>query len=130
MLLSLDYVYLPAPDIDSAVKYYAEALGGELLWRIRDGETLVAAVKMGDAMPQVVLANHLAAGEGLLIWRVESVAATKEALASRGWTAETPPFELPQGPCVVFRDPGGQRLAAYERTRPEADVKFRGRFDE
>ena len=50
------------------------------------------------------------------------------ALATRGWSLESGPFELPQGPCVVLRDPGRQRLAAYERVR-DADRWFEGRFD-
>jgi catechol 2,3-dioxygenase-like lactoylglutathione lyase family enzyme len=28
---SLDYLYLPAPDIEASVKFYTEGLGGELL---------------------------------------------------------------------------------------------------
>jgi hypothetical protein len=30
----------------------------------------------------------------------------------------------------VFRAPGGQRLAVYELTRPDANAHFIGRFDE
>ena len=74
---SLDYVYWAAPEFESSLAFYTGALGGELLWRIRDGET----------------------------------------------------FELPQGPCLVLEDPGGQRLAVYERVRPEMDRRFLGRYD-
>jgi hypothetical protein len=126
---ALDYLYLPAPEIDPAIAFYTRTLGGELLWRIRDGETWVAAVRLGTAAPQVVLANHLAPGQGLLVYRVRSLAETQAALARSGWSAEGDAFELPQGPCLVFRDPGGQRLAAYERVRPQMDDRFLGRFD-
>ena len=40
-----------------------------------------------------------------------------------------PRFEIPQGPCLVFRDPGGQRLAVYERVRPQVEEHFEGRMD-
>jgi hypothetical protein len=30
----------------------------------------------------------------------------------------------------VFHAPGGQRLAIYELTRPDANAHFMGRFDE
>ena len=66
---SLDYLYLPAPEIETAISFYTDALGGELLRKIRD------------------------------------------------WSVEGEPFELPQGPCLVFRDPGRQRFAVYERVR-------------
>ncbi|MDP9225767.1 MAG: hypothetical protein M3P18_18390 [Actinomycetota bacterium] len=51
------------------------------------------------------------------------------ALSNAGWAVEGPVFELPQGPCVIFRDPGGQRVAVYERVRPEVEATFEGRFD-
>jgi predicted enzyme related to lactoylglutathione lyase len=126
---ALDYLYLPAPEIEAAIAFYTEALGGELLWRIRHGETWVAAIRLGSDAPLVVLANHLQPGQGLLIYRARSLADTQRALASHGWSVEGEPFELPQGPCVVFRDPGQQRLAAYERVRPGVDAHFQGRFD-
>jgi hypothetical protein len=37
--------------------------------------------------------------------------------------------ELPLGPCVTFRSPGGQRIGLYELTRPEVDEHFAGRAD-
>jgi hypothetical protein len=126
---SLDYLYLPAPDIEAGILFYTETLGGELLWRIRDGDTWVAAVRLAPEAPLVVLANHLEPGKALLVYRARSIVETRRALENRGFTVEGEPFELPQGPCVVFRDPGGQRLAAYERVRPGMDDHFQGRFD-
>jgi len=38
-------------------------------------------------------------------------------------------FGIPHGPCASLRSPGGQRLAIYELTRPEADERLPGRFD-
>lgn len=127
---TLDYLYLPAAEIAAAIRFYTEGLGGELLWRIRDGDTWVAAVRLTKDAPLVLLANHLEPGRGLLVYRTRSLAETQRALASHGWAVEGEPLELPQGPCIVFRDPGGQRLAAYERVRAGVDDHFLGRFDE
>jgi len=127
---SLDYLYLPAPEIETAISFYTDALGGELLWKIRDGRTWVAAVRLAEAGPQVLLANHLPPGDGLLVYRVRSLAETRSRLVDHGWSVDGEPFELPQGPCLVFRDPGRQRFAVYERVRPGVDDHFRGRFDE
>ena len=126
---SLDYLYLPAPEVEAAITFYTDVLGGKLLWRIRDGRTWVAAVRLVAAGPLVLLANHLKPGHGLLIYRVRSLVEARRQLVDHGWSIEGEPFELPQGPCVVFRDPGQQRLAAYERVRPKADQHFEGRFD-
>jgi len=75
VLESLDYLYLPAPDIDASIK------------------------------------------------------ATQRTLKEHGWSIEGVRFEIPQGPCIVFRDPGGQRLAAYQLVRPFMNTHFEGRFD-
>ena len=126
---SLDYVYWAAPEFEAALAFYTGALGGELLWRIRDGETWVAAVRLSESGPPVLLANHLEPGRGLLVYRVRSLAQTRARLLSRGWALAGEPFELPQGPCLVLEDPGRQRLAIYERVRPEMDRHFLGRYD-
>jgi predicted enzyme related to lactoylglutathione lyase len=130
LLLSLDYLYVPAPNIQAAVRFYVEALGGEPRWRIRDGSVWVAAVRLAEPGPLVLLANHLEPGQLLHIYRTGSIADLQRRLTATGYSLEGEPFDIPSGPCVIFRDPGGQRLAAYERVRPEVDEVFEGRFDE
>src|SRR5205814_7459081 len=108
-------------EIETAISFYADALGGELLWKIRDGRTWVAAVRLAETGPVALLANHLPPGDGLLVYRVRSLAEIRTRLEDRGWSVEGEPFELPQGPCLVFRDPARQRFAVYERVRPGVD---------
>jgi predicted enzyme related to lactoylglutathione lyase len=129
LLESLDYLYVPAPDFEAAVAFYTGTLGGQLRWRIRHGSTWVAAVRLTDASPLMLLANHLESGQLLLIYRARSLAEVEHVLSTAGWAVEGSVFELPPGPCVIFRDPGGQRVAVYERVRPEVEAAFEGRFD-
>ena len=126
---SLDYIYTPAPDFEGAVRFYTTTLGGHLRWRIRDGDVRVAAVRIADAGPTVLLASHLESHHTILIYRVASIDETRRRLVADGWSDVGERFEIPQGPCVVFRDPGGQRLAVYERVRPQVEAHFEGRFD-
>jgi predicted enzyme related to lactoylglutathione lyase len=128
-LASLDYIYVPAPDVEAAERFYISALGGTLRWRVRDGVVTVAAVELSAAGPLVLLASHLAPKATILIYRVASLAATRQQLLDARWTDLDEPFEIPQGPCLVLRDPAGQRLAIYERTRPLVERSFDGRFD-
>jgi hypothetical protein len=128
-LLSLDYLYFAAPEIDEAIRFYTQALGGTLVWRIRQASTTVAAVRLTGSDPLVLLADHLAVGQSLAVYRVRHLSGLRDQLSRQGWSAEGEPFELPQGPCIVIRDPGQQRLAAYERARPQVDEHFSGRFD-
>ena len=129
MFLSLDYLYVPAPDIDDAVRYYTEQLGGKLIWKIRAFETWVAAVRLSASGPLVLLAAHLRGEIPILIYRVEHLESTVGILLARGWRAESGPFEIPNGPCYTFRDPGGLRLAIYENQRPDVAEHFVGRID-
>ena len=58
----------------------------------------------------------------------KNLQAAQGLLTEHGWSIESG-FEIPQGPCLVFRDPGGQRLAAYHLVRPFMNTRFEGRFD-
>ena len=129
MFLSLDYLYGPAPNIDAAVAYYTEQLGGELVWKIDAFDTWVAAVRLTASGPIVLLAAHLHGNTPILIYRVDHLESTVAALHARGWKAESGPFEIPNGPCYTFRDPEGLRLAIYENQRPDAVKQFVGRID-
>jgi predicted enzyme related to lactoylglutathione lyase len=129
MFLSLDYLYVPARDIEASVRYYTEQLGGELVWKIHAFNTWVAAIRLSPTRPVVLLANHLHGDTPILIYRVERLESTIAALRARGWTAESGPFEIPNGPCYTFRDPTGVRLAIYENQRPQVDQEFAGRID-
>jgi predicted enzyme related to lactoylglutathione lyase len=131
MFCSLDFLYVPAADIERAIDFYVQTLGGELIWKIRDGDTTVAHVRLTDdaAGPALLLASHLEGQVPILIYRVQNLKAAMKELQGRGWQPEGRPFEIPHGPCITFRDPNGQRLALYELSRPEASAHFLGRVD-
>jgi catechol 2,3-dioxygenase-like lactoylglutathione lyase family enzyme len=130
MFLSLDYLYVPANDIEASVRYYTEQLGGELVWKIHAFDTWVAGVRLSETGPMVLLAEHLEGDIPILIYRVEQLESTVAALRARGWTPESGPFEIPNGPCCTLRDPAGVRLAIYENQRPEVAQQFAGRIDQ
>jgi len=124
---SLDFIYTPTPDVDAAADHYVHALGGELRWKVRAMHTTVAAVRVSDTGPLVLLAGHLHGETPVLVYRVDDYARTTAALQAAGVTLEE--LEIPHGPCAMFRAVGGQRLAVYQLTRPEAASHFDGRFD-
>ena len=59
MFESLDFVYLPAPDIESSVDYYKNTLGGKLSWKIHAYGVWVACIVLSEEEPYILLANHL-----------------------------------------------------------------------
>lgn len=123
-------MYTPAPEFAASVRYYTEVLGGSLEWKIHAFDAWVAAVRLSATGPLVLLADHLAPGPPILIYRVAHLARSSAELAARGWTAEAGPFGIPSGPCTTFRDPAGARLAIYEQAWGDAHERFRGRMDE
>lgn len=127
MFASLDFVYTPTRDVDAAVAYYVDTLGAELRWKVRAMGTTVAALRVGDDGPLVLLAGHLKGETPVLVYRVDDYAASTAALRAAG--VDLDELEIPHGPCAALRAEGGQLLAVYELTRPEAATHFDGRID-
>lgn len=128
VFVSLDFIYVPTADVDAAATGYVDQLGGELLWKVRAMGTTVAAVRVSDEGPVVLLSGHLGGETPILVYRVADYDEAIAALRVAGVT-DVGELEIPHGPCAAFRAPGGQRFAVYELTRPEANDHFLGRFD-
>ena len=64
----------------------------------------------------------------ILVYRVPNLRQELSALSQRGWEREAT-FEIPHGPICSFHAPGGQRIAVYQLTRPQAAATFEGRRD-
>ncbi len=128
MFLSLDFVYAPAPDFETTLEYYTGVLGAEVVWKVRGMGTIVAALKVSEKGPALLLSEHLKGDVPILVYRVASYEDSVRALRGRG-LEEGEELEIPHGPCLSFQAEGGQRFAVYELIRPEADTMFEGRRD-
>ena len=126
---SLDFVYVPTDDVDQAARRWVDELGAELVWKVRAMGTVVAQLRVSDEGPAILLSGHLEGPVPVLIYRVADYAAVVAELRAAG-AVDLHEVEIPNGPCATFRAPGGQRLAVYELTRPQAEGFFTGRFDE
>jgi hypothetical protein len=129
MFVSLDFIYVPTADVDAAIADYQQVLGAELRWKVRGMGTTVAALRIADAGPQILLSGHLQGERPILVYRVADYGRAVEALRTAGLT-EIDELEIPHGPCAAFRMEGGQRYAIYQLTRPQAAEHFEGRIDE
>ena len=85
-------------------------------------------IELTAERPRIVLADHLDGDQPILVYRVAGLPDAVAELEARGWQSDRT-LEIPQGPCRTFRTPGGQRLALYERSRPEVEATFEGRID-
>jgi hypothetical protein len=124
----LDYLYIPSTDVARDAAYFSKVLGGSLVFAIADGGTKVAMVKMTEDPPALLFTDHLEGDRTIFIFRVGNLRRALTDLAKRGWEKEET-FEIPQGPCCSFTSPGGQRVALYQRTRPDVESHFLGRKD-
>jgi hypothetical protein len=128
MFESLDFVYMPSRDAAADSRYFTETLGGRLVFAVEGMGTRVAMVRLTDAEPAMLLAEHLEGDRPVLVYRVADLERAMAELKGRGWKTGQQ-LEIPFGPVCTFDAPGGQRLAIYERTRPEAESFFEGRRD-
>jgi catechol 2,3-dioxygenase-like lactoylglutathione lyase family enzyme len=129
MFESLDFLYVPAKDIESSVKYYTNVLGGKLVWKIHAYGVWVACIKIAkEDKPHLLLADHINEKDLMLIYRVNSLDKASTELKSRGWREESR-IEIPPGPCCTFRDPAGNALVIYENVRPAVMQEFTGKID-
>jgi hypothetical protein len=124
---SLDYIYVPAADVDAEAERYARALGAELVWKVRAMGTTVACLRIAEAGPAILLSGHLEGPGPILVYRVPDYAATVGELRHRDIAVHE--LEIPHGPCATFAMETGQRYAVYQLTRPEALHLFDGRID-
>jgi hypothetical protein len=128
VLGSLDFVYVPTSDVDTTARHYVEDLDARLEWRVRAMGTTVAAIRVAQQGPLLLLAGHLEGDTPILVYRVDDYDTAVAALRAAEVT-ELIELEIPHGPCAAFRAHGGQRFAVYELTRPAAVTHFTGRFD-
>lgn len=124
----LDFVYMPSGDVASDVRYFSEVLGARLVFAVEGMGTRVAMVELTDEPPAILLAGHLEGDSPVLVYRVEDLDGAMHDLEARGWARERT-FEIPHGPICSFTAPGGQRIAVYELTRPDAAAHLQGRRD-
>ena len=125
---SLDVLYLPSRDAQADLAFYRDVLGARVVFAIEAMGTRVAEVSLSPDGPRLLLADHLDGEAPLLLHRVSSLEETLDELGARELQPEHR-VELPLGPCVTFRTPGGQRIGLYELTRPEMNERFAGRAD-
>jgi hypothetical protein len=125
---SLDFLYVPAPDIESSVHYYTKVLDGRLLWKIHAYGVWVACIKLSRGKPYVLLADHIDTKDVMQIYRVVDLDGAAAKLRSSGWKEENR-IEIPPGPCCTFRDPAGNALVIYENARPFIMQEFKGKID-
>ncbi len=124
----LEFIYLPSRDVAADVSHFTEGLGGQLGFAIEAFGTRVAMVRLRADPPALLLAGHLKGEQPVLVYRVPDLEQAIAELQERDVDV-TARFEIPHGPAVELANPGPQRLALFELTRPETAERIEGRQD-
>jgi hypothetical protein len=124
----IDFIYLPSRDVAADVEHFTRGLGAEVVFAIEAFGTRVAMVRLAPDPPSLLFAGHLAGEQPLLVYRVENLDQALAMLRDRHVHLGAQ-FEIPHGRGAEITNPGPQRVALYERTRPEADERLAGRRD-
>jgi hypothetical protein len=124
----LEFIYLPSADVASELTHYVDGLGAEVVFAIEAFDTRVAMLRLTDGGPKLLLAQHLHGEQPVLIYRVPDLGAAEAELAGRGVPVSAR-FGFPDGDATEVDVPGPQRIAVYQRTRPERAAELEGRRD-
>jgi predicted enzyme related to lactoylglutathione lyase len=112
MLLCVDAVTIPVPDLEVGTAFYCGVLGHKLLWR--DEAIGQAGLSTAGSSTEVVLTTEQRYEPD---WRVASVDAAAEIFRDHGGTVVAEPFDIPIGRLAVVADPFGNRLVLLDTTK-------------
>jgi hypothetical protein len=113
----LAYVYMGTADYITDHYYYKNVLGARLVWEFERFGAKVAAFDLCGE-PYLLLADHVREPSKRLMYEVENLKTARSVLEKRGWKPDGNEFEVPDGPCVNFKDSSGNEFALIEMKRP------------
>ena len=113
----LVYVYIGTSDYDADYHFYKNILQAALVWQFENFGAKVAAFNLCGE-PYLLIADHVHAPSKRLIYEVDSIENCSEVLKEKGWEADGGIFEVPDGPCINFKDKSGNEYALLQMTRP------------
>jgi catechol 2,3-dioxygenase-like lactoylglutathione lyase family enzyme len=113
----LVYIYIGTSNFEKDRDFYAKKLGARLVWDMKGFGARVAAFDLCGE-PYLLIADHVKAPSKRLIYEVEDLDGATRALEGRGWKSDGGRFEIPDGPCINFRDESGNEYAILQMSRP------------
>lgn len=135
---TIDHIVVMASDIDRAIAFYCETLGGQTKYEkaFRNREMPVLPVRLGGAVvniqrleePAYIVATELASGTVDVCFRWDdTIEAAIEFLTARGIEVIEGPVPRPAadgvwGQSVYFRDPDGNLLEFLTTASPSDPI--------
>lgn len=108
----VDAVTVPVPDLDTGLRFYADALGHRLRWR--NDAVGQAGLELPESDSELVLTTRQSYQPN---WLVDNVDDAVEMLAGHGCDLVAAPFDIPVGRAAVIRDPFGNPLVVVDLSK-------------
>jgi predicted enzyme related to lactoylglutathione lyase len=117
--LRLDYIELPAPDLEATKAFYADAFG----WTFVDYGPAYAACDTGtveialnaQGTPAPLQTTGAEDGNGpLVLFRTDDIAAAQDVVVGAGGEIVSPDYAYPGGRRLHVRDPSGNVVGIYQ----------------
>ena len=112
LLLAVDAVTVPVPDLDSGLAFYREQLGHRLLWR--NDEIGQAGLALPAQETELVLTTSAPYAP---TWLVESVDSASDAIVDAGGRVASGPSDVPVGRLAVVEDIFGNQLVLLDTSK-------------
>lgn len=123
LLRLVDAVTVAVPDLDAGLRFYADELGHQLLWR--HDEIGQAGLRLPDSETEIVLSTRTAYAPN---WLVTSVDEAVADIVAAGGRVVVGSVAIPVGRLAVVADPFGNELVLLDlsagryRTDPAGNV--------
>jgi predicted enzyme related to lactoylglutathione lyase len=112
LLLAVDAVTVPVPDLDSGLAFYQGQLGHRLLWR--NDEVGQAGLALQAQETELVLTTSAPYAP---TWLVESVDSALDAIVNAGGRVKSGPSGVPVGRLAVVEDIFGNQLVLLDTSK-------------
>lgn len=109
MLLAVDSVTVPVPDLEVGLRFYRDELNLDLLWR--NDAIGQAGLRLPGSDTELVLSTDLGAAVN---WLVASVHDAISAIVNAGGSVVSQPRDIPVGTVAVASDPFGNTLVLLD----------------